>query len=86
MKIRASTHLRWRAHATRELWVSGRWEIQWHDIEPWINLGIMQSPELEWQMVVSLCALGARRAGLDFYFVDTAPPLPNEELVEMGHQ
>ena len=54
------------------MWISGRWEIQWNANEPWVNLGIIQTPELEWQMIVSICALGAQRAGLEFYYVDTA--------------
>ena len=42
--------------------VSGRIEIQWEPDGYWLNLGIHPYTHLEWQLIISLLALGARAA------------------------
>lgn len=49
--------------------ISCRLEISWDDVG-WMNLGIEHKSAEEWLLLISLIALGARQAGVDFIHED----------------
>ena len=68
MKIKATTLLR--LVSLGEARVTYRLEIQWTEGESWVDIGTMRMGELEYDLTMSLMALGARRAGVDFTMED----------------
>jgi len=94
MKIRATSILRTIPDEGYHAWletvynsyISGRFEIQWSDDEPWLNLGVQIYGEFEWLTLVSICMLGARKADIEFIYIDLIPTnlLPTKEKEIQG--
>lgn len=79
MKIKATIHHRYLG-ITAEPRVSGHVEIQWSDDESWLSLGLTHMNELEWYMIMSLMALGARKAGIEFIHIDNNGVITKGEI------
>lgn len=69
MKIRATTMLRYKGSQDEPL-VATRFEISWDD-ENYLDVsGLKAYDEEDWELILSVIALGARRASIDFVHRD----------------
>ena len=73
MKIRATIIHRYHCLFDEEKRLSGRLEINWsndNDEGSWLNLGVSQWYETDWQLVMSLMILGGRKSDIEVEVID----------------
>jgi len=68
MKLKA-TALQERVGPTGNVYMDGRYEIQWEDGGPWLSFGLSSFTIEEWLLLGSLVMLGARNSNVDFEYV-----------------
>lgn len=80
MKIKATTMMRYKGSQDEPL-VATRFEIAWDDDNFLDVSGLKSYDEGDWELILSVMVLGARRAGIDFVYRD----LSTKDVIYIDH-